>query len=92
MKMTHRILYPLVMMAGLLLGLASLVVQPTLRYLAAGCDSLANGIDKLDRELAHKFAEDVQHASGVASGLQRESNGFRQSSATDSPAMGAMAI
>lgn len=78
-------------MAGMALGLASMVVVPALRYLAAGCDALANGIDKLDRELAYKLNEQAIGAEEVSADLKRESNGYRQSSATtkewSSPAM-----
>lgn len=73
----------LAMAGGAMLGIASIVLQPTLRYIASACEQFASGIDKLDRELAHKFAEDVQMVAGVSSGLQRESNGYRQSTAAD---------
>lgn len=92
MRMFRSIALSLAMAVGALLGVVSCVVQPALRYLSAACDALANGLDKLDRELAHKFAEDVQFAAGVNSGLQRESHGFRQSSAPAEPAQTATPI
>lgn len=92
MRNIYRSLFAvLAVSVGAVLGLASAVLQPTLRYIAHGCEALASGIDKLDRELAHKLNEQAIGCDEVSSDLKRESNGYRQSSASDelkgSPAM-----
>lgn len=83
MKIFRSIGFALAMACGALLGAVSMAVEPLLRYVSAGCDALSCGIAKLDRELAQKFAEPMQKATGVGCGLNRESNGYRQSSAAD---------
>jgi hypothetical protein len=72
------------------LGLASYVAEPLLRicepmfrYVSHGIDAMACGVAKLTRELVHSFTGAEQRATGFGSGLDREGNGFRQSSAAD---------
>ena len=83
MKILRSLGMALAMLGGLALGVASLVVAPILRNLANVCDRAACGIAKLDLELAHKFADKVPLSDDVLANMQRESHGFRQSSAVE---------
>lgn len=83
MKIMRSLGMALAMLGGLALGVASLVVAPILRTMVNVCDRAACGIAKLDLELAHKFADKVTLSDDVLANMQRESHGFRQSSAVE---------
>jgi hypothetical protein len=68
---------------GAALAVCSLIAYPVLRFMADACDRAACGIKRLDLELAHKFADKVTLSDEILSNLQRESHGFRQSSAVE---------
>lgn len=91
MKIFRSIGMALALACGTVLGACSLVVHPILRFVADVCDRAACGIERLDLELAQKFAEKVVLGDKVRSGMRRESHGFRQSSVADTyeaPALG----
>lgn len=63
----------------------SRVVEPLIRYVTAGCEAMACGVDKLKRELVHNANRDIGCEERVSSGFRRESHGFRQSTAGTMP-------
>lgn len=83
MKIFRSIGMALAIMAGTALAVCAPVAYRVLRVLADVCDRAACGIAKLDLELAHKFSEKVKLSDDVLANMQRESHGFRQSSAVE---------
>jgi len=59
----------------------SAVLDPLARYLVAGVERLASGVEKLHRQLAHNRNESAEPFLGMSSGLSREGHGYRQASA-----------
>lgn len=83
MKIFRSIGMALALMAGTALGVCSLIAYPVLRFVADACDRAACGIKRLDLELAQKFADKAKLSDDILSNMQRESHGFRQSSAVE---------
>lgn len=68
---------------GAALAVCSLLAYPVLRFVADACDRAACGIKRLDLELAQNFSDKVALGDKVLANMQRESHGFRQSSAVE---------
>lgn len=83
MKVLRSACLSLAIAASAFLGIASAVLAPAMLCVAHGCKALACGVAKLKRELAYKFSEVGHTGVGAGAGLRRESNGYRQSSASE---------
>jgi hypothetical protein len=82
MKSSSRFLH----FASALAAIGSILArtfEPLVRFVSSICRDMACGVAKLKRELAYKFSEDSQSASGVGEGLRKDSHGYRQTSADD---------
>lgn len=92
MKSFRSIGLALLVLAACICDVAYAIAEPLLRYISIGYETMACGVEKLKRELAQVFRQDEQRATGVGCGLDRESNGFRQSSAANIGAEERMAL
>lgn len=81
MKMYRSIGLVIAGLSSALLGVVAMLATPVLRYVAVGCEQLACGVEKLERDLAFKLNESAIGCDEISSDLKRESNGYRQGSA-----------